>query len=184
MRSIADAPESTVSFERATDHIVAALAPLGSDYQQKAEEFFAADRISEAYAACLETFEPEIDIERTREHRVRGVPRSAVALGLPSNRRGQPLRPRLFIHPSRSTDMTLTLYQLEGCPHCERVVDRLNELDVDFESVWVDGLHSKRNDVKRVSGQRAVPVLVDDERGVTMAESERILEYLGTSYAT
>ncbi len=80
--------------------------------------------------------------------------------------------------------MTLTLYQLEGCPYCERVVDRLNELDVDFESVWVDGLHSKRNDVKRVSGQRAVPVLVDDERGVTMAESERILEYLGTSYAT
>lgn len=68
MRSIADAPESTVSFERATDHIVAALAPLGSDYQQKAEEFFAADRISEAYADCLETFEPEIDIERTEPY--------------------------------------------------------------------------------------------------------------------
>lgn len=80
--------------------------------------------------------------------------------------------------------MTLTLYQLEGCPYCERVVDRLNELDIDFESVWVDGLHSKRNDVKRVSGQRAVPVLLDDKRGVTMAESEHILEYLDTSYAT
>lgn len=80
--------------------------------------------------------------------------------------------------------MTLTLYQLDGCPFCERVVDRLNELDIDFESVWVDGLHSKRNDVKRVSGQRAVPVLLDDKRGVTMAESERILEYLDTSYAT
>lgn len=78
--------------------------------------------------------------------------------------------------------MSLTLYRLEGCPFCERVVDRLNELDVGFESVWVDGLHSKRNDVKQVSGQRAVPVLIDDERGVTMAESERILEYLDTSY--
>lgn len=78
--------------------------------------------------------------------------------------------------------MSLTLYRLEGCPFCERVVDRLNELGVGFESVWVDGLHSKRNDVKRVSGQRAVPVLIDDERGVTMAESERILEYLDASY--
>lgn len=43
--SIADAPEPTVSFERATDHIVGALAPLGAGYQHKAEEFFAADRI-------------------------------------------------------------------------------------------------------------------------------------------
>lgn len=80
--------------------------------------------------------------------------------------------------------MSVTLYQLEGCPYCERVEDRLNELDIDFESEWVDGLHSKRNDVKRVSGQRAVPVLVDDERGITMAESERILEFLDTTHAT
>lgn len=79
--------------------------------------------------------------------------------------------------------MTVTLYRLEGCPFCELVVDRLNELDVDFESVWVEGLHSKRNEVKRVSGQRGVPVLVDDERGITMAESEKIVEYLDTSYA-
>ncbi|MFC6961987.1 glutathione S-transferase N-terminal domain-containing protein [Halocatena marina] len=78
--------------------------------------------------------------------------------------------------------MTLTLYRLEGCPFCELVVDRLNELDITFESIWVEGLHSKRDEVKRVSGQRAVPVLVDETRGVTMAESERILEYLDTSY--
>jgi glutathione S-transferase len=78
--------------------------------------------------------------------------------------------------------MTPTLYRLEGCPFCELVVDRLEELNIEFESVWVEGLHSKRNEVKRVSGQRAVPVLVDDTRGITMAESERILEYLNTSY--
>lgn len=79
--------------------------------------------------------------------------------------------------------MSLTLYRLEGCPYCEIVVDRLEELDQEFESVWVEGLHSKRDEVRRVSGQRAVPVLVDDARGVTMAESERILEYLDGSYA-
>lgn len=80
--------------------------------------------------------------------------------------------------------MSRTLYRLEGCPYCERVVDRLDELGVEFESVWVEGMHSRRNEVKRVSGQREVPVLVDETRGVTMAESERILEYLETSTAT
>jgi len=79
--------------------------------------------------------------------------------------------------------MTLTLYQLEGCPYCERVVDELEENDLDFESVWVEGLHSKRDEIKRISGQRAVPVLVDDERGLTMAESDRIIEYLDRSHA-
>jgi glutaredoxin len=77
----------------------------------------------------------------------------------------------------------VTLYRLEGCPYCEIVVDRLEELDVDYESVWVEGLHSKRDAVKRVSGQRGVPVVVDDAHGVTMAESERILEFVETTYA-
>lgn len=79
--------------------------------------------------------------------------------------------------------MSVTLYRLEDCPHCELVVDRLEALEIDFDSVWVEALHSKRDDVKRVSGQRDVPVLVDDERGITMGESERIVEYLDTSYA-
>lgn len=77
----------------------------------------------------------------------------------------------------------VTLYRLEGCPYCEFVVDRLEELAVDYESVWVEGLHSRRNEVKRLSGQRQVPVVVDDERGVTMAESEHILDYLDSTYA-
>jgi glutathione S-transferase len=78
--------------------------------------------------------------------------------------------------------MSRTLYRLEGCPWCEAVVDELERLDLDFESVWVEGLHSKRNEVRRVSGQRAVPVLVDDEYGLTMAESSRIVEFLRNTY--
>ncbi|QFU81650.1 glutaredoxin family protein [Natronorubrum aibiense] len=77
----------------------------------------------------------------------------------------------------------LTLYRLEGCPYCVTVAERLEALDVDYESVWVEGRHSQRDDVKGISGQRQVPVIVDDARGVTMAESERILEYLDTTYA-
>jgi len=79
--------------------------------------------------------------------------------------------------------MSRTLYQLDGCPYCEKVADRLDELGVDYETEWVEALHSKRDEVKRVSGQRAVPVLVDEDRGVTMAESDRILEFVERSYA-
>ena len=77
----------------------------------------------------------------------------------------------------------MTLYQLDGCPYCEKVADRLDELDVDYETVWVDALHSQRNEVKEVSGQRGVPVIVDDEMGVTMAESDRIVDFVERSYA-
>jgi Glutaredoxin and related proteins len=78
--------------------------------------------------------------------------------------------------------VTLTLYQLDGCPYCEKVAERMDDLDLAYETEWVEAMHSTRDEVKRVSGQRGVPVLVDDDRGVTMAESERILEYLDGSY--
>lgn len=79
--------------------------------------------------------------------------------------------------------MSKTLYRLEGCPFCELVVDRLDDLGLEYESIWVEGRHSNRDEVRRVSGQRVVPVLVDDEYGVTMAESGRILEFLEATYA-
>ena len=79
--------------------------------------------------------------------------------------------------------MTRTLYQLDGCPWCEKVADRMDELDLDYETVWVEALHSGRDEVKRVSGQRAVPVLVDDAHGVTMNESANIVDFLDTTYA-
>ena len=79
--------------------------------------------------------------------------------------------------------MTLTLYALDGCPWCEKVHDALDENDLEYETEWTEGLHSERDEVKRVSGQRAVPVLVDDERGVTMNESANILEYIDRTLA-
>jgi glutathione S-transferase len=79
--------------------------------------------------------------------------------------------------------MSHTLYRLEGCPFCELVVDELEKLDLGYESVWVEGRHSNRDAVRDVSGQRVVPVLVDENYGVTMAESERIIEFLETCYA-
>jgi len=79
--------------------------------------------------------------------------------------------------------MSVTLYQLDGCPFCEKVADRLDEVGVDYDTIWVDAMHSDRNEVKRVSGQRGVPVLIDEDRGVTMAESDNIVEFADRTYA-
>ena len=79
--------------------------------------------------------------------------------------------------------MALTLYALDGCPYCEKVSDALDEHGLEYDVEWVEGLHSKRDEVRRVSGQRGVPVLIDDERGVTMAESDNIVEYVERTLA-
>ncbi|WP_135824313.1 glutathione S-transferase N-terminal domain-containing protein [Halorussus ruber] len=79
--------------------------------------------------------------------------------------------------------MTIELYALDACPFCETVHDALEDHGVEYETQWVEPLHSDRDEVKRVSGQRDVPVLVDHEAGVTMAESEKIVEYVETSLA-
>lgn len=79
--------------------------------------------------------------------------------------------------------MSITLYELEGCPYCERVSEKLDDLGVTYESEWVEPLHSARDEVKRVSGQREVPVIIDEERGITMSESENIVQYLERTYA-
>jgi len=79
--------------------------------------------------------------------------------------------------------MSVTLYSLDGCPYCEKVHEALDDNGIDYETEWVEALHSERDEVKRVSNQRSVPVLVDEDHGVTMGESERILEYVETTLA-
>ena len=76
----------------------------------------------------------------------------------------------------------ITLYRLQACPYCERVVRRLHELDLDFQSRFVEPMHGDRNVVKRVAGVRTVPVIVDRKTGVTMAESANIVDYLDGTY--
>jgi len=79
-------------------------------------------------------------------------------------------------------DPPITLYRLQGCPFCERVVRLLDELGLSYRSRFVEPMHSERNVVKRVSGSRTVPAIVDETTGVTMSESANIVEYLERTY--
>ncbi len=83
-----------------------------------------------------------------------------------------------------SAETPMTLYRLEACPFCERVVRMLNELEIEYDSRFVEPMHSDRDIVKRVSGKRSVPAIVDPNTGVTMSESANIVSYLEQTYGT
>jgi len=77
----------------------------------------------------------------------------------------------------------LILYELDGCPFCTKVKRKLADLDLEYESRMVPSAHDERTEVKEVSGQTGVPVLVDEDHGVEgMPESDDIVAYLEETY--
>jgi glutathione S-transferase len=80
------------------------------------------------------------------------------------------------------TEPKITVYRLQACPYCERVIRVLNDLGLSYHSRFVEPRHSRRNVVKRLTGSRTVPAIVDQRTGVTMSESANIVEYLQTTY--
>jgi len=78
----------------------------------------------------------------------------------------------------------ITLYRLQACPFCERVVRTLDDLGVDYRSRFVEPMHSERDVVKRLTGKRTVPAIVDEGTGVTMSESANIVAYLERTYGS
>jgi glutaredoxin len=79
----------------------------------------------------------------------------------------------------------ITLYELPGCPFCIRVIDKLDELGLEYDRIQVPRSHSERTEVKEVSGQTGVPVIIDEEHGVDgMPESSDIVAYLEETYGT
>lgn len=94
---------------------------------------------------------------------------------------GDTLRRRALLRISMD-EPEITVYRLQACPYCERVIRVLNDLGVPYRSRFVEARHSRRNAVKRLTGSRTVPALVDDRTGVTMSESANIVRYLETTY--
>ena len=77
----------------------------------------------------------------------------------------------------------ITLYELPGCPFCAKVTAKLDELDLEYDSIEVPRSHGERTEVKEISGQTGVPVLVDEEHGVEgMPESADIVAFLEETY--
>ena len=100
-------------------------------------------------------------------------------------RSGLPLNLRL-----KTEVCAIILYQSEGCPYCAKVREKLSELGISYV------IHNPRlpgdeggdvtNEVTHeeltAGGEDQTPYLVDTERGVTMYESDDIVQYLEQHY--
>lgn len=73
----------------------------------------------------------------------------------------------------------IKLYQYATCPFCEKVRQKLAELNVPYEKIEVDRAN-KPEAVTTTGG--TVPVIDDD--GMVMNESADIVEYLEKKYGT
>ena len=73
------------------------------------------------------------------------------------------------------------LYQAEWCPFSHRVRAKLTELGVPYEAISVPAEGEERTEVKELTGNTAIPVLVDGEE--IISEESEIISYLEENYA-
>lgn len=77
----------------------------------------------------------------------------------------------------------LELYQFETCPYSTRVREKMSEWEIDYLLRNVSKDKSKRQRLKKVSGQRDVPTLVDSLHNVVIGGNEKkIIAYLRRHY--
>jgi glutaredoxin 3 len=74
----------------------------------------------------------------------------------------------------------ITLLQLERCPWCAAARQGLANVNADYQVVEVPRDRAERHLVTALSGQRLVPVIVDDDTVVW--DSRRIVRYLYETY--
>lgn len=78
----------------------------------------------------------------------------------------------------------IEFYELDGCPFCAKVRERLNELEIEYNSHSVPSSHAERTEVEELTGQTEVPVIVDPDHDIDgMNESDDIVTYLEETYA-
>jgi glutaredoxin/uncharacterized protein (DUF302 family) len=74
----------------------------------------------------------------------------------------------------------IKLYQAEWCPFSHRVRAKLTELGVGYEAVNVSAFSEKREELKDITGDSAIPVLVDGEK--VISDSGEAISYLEGKY--
>jgi glutaredoxin len=71
----------------------------------------------------------------------------------------------------------LTLYVKTGCPFCAKVLKAGEELGITFNEKNIADPQVAEELIK-LGGKRQVPYLVDEEKSVSMYESDDIVAYL------
>jgi glutaredoxin 3 len=98
-------------------------------------------------------------------------------------KRGQTCVKKKGGQESREEEPMLELYQFEECKYSTKVRLKMSEWQIDCILRNVSQAKSKRQWLKKVSGQTNVPTLVDSLRNMVIAGDDRkIIEYLGKHY--
>ena len=74
----------------------------------------------------------------------------------------------------------IQLYQTEWCPFSHRVRAKLTELGIAYQVINVAAESQERTEVEELTGNTAIPVLVDEEK--VICDSSRIISYLEAEY--
>lgn len=78
----------------------------------------------------------------------------------------------------------IILYDMEACPYCRRVREALTALHLDVEiRPCPKGGKAFRQDAEALGGKQLFPLLVDENTGSVMYESNDIVAYLFKQYA-
>lgn len=77
---------------------------------------------------------------------------------------------------------SIDLYDRPDCPYSKRVRRVLDVLDVDHEETIVPEDKEDRDELERLTSQRGVPVIIDDEHPNGLSGSGEIADYLKANY--
>lgn len=84
--------------------------------------------------------------------------------------------------PAREPALPVELFEFEVCPYCRKVRETLSELDLDYVSRTAARGSASRDEAVARGGKRQFPWLHDPNTGVTLYESEDIVDYLHATY--
>lgn len=75
----------------------------------------------------------------------------------------------------------IKLYNLDHCPYCRNVRQKLDELKLEYELIEVPKVREERHQVMEASGQLFVPVLIDGSV-VISDDDDKAISYLEETY--
>jgi glutaredoxin 2 len=91
---------------------------------------------------------------------------------------GVPHIGRKTLAQPQTQEARIKLYTGDYCPYCRRVKKELGRLNLPYEEVYADA--DGREEVIRLSGQRAIPILtIDDE---VLVDSSYIIRELRSRF--
>lgn len=73
----------------------------------------------------------------------------------------------------------LLLYVLDGCPYCKKVINHLEEKNIEYRKLDIKD-PVNMDELLHLGGEDQVPFLVDTHHNVKMYESDEIIQYLDT----